>query len=110
MLLSHQEDSMGRRGYPPEFRQRVLDLIAAGRRVADVANDLGISDQTVYSWRQQARIDEGTDAGLTTGERAELAAARRRTRELESELAVHRAAAELLKGSTSPKGGSRPSQ
>jgi hypothetical protein len=51
MLLSHQEDSMGRRGYPPEFRQRVLDLVAAGRRVGDIARDLGISDQTVYSWR-----------------------------------------------------------
>ncbi len=52
MLLSHQkqrEDSMGRRGYPPEFRQRVLDLVAAGRGVEDVARDLGISDQTIYS-------------------------------------------------------------
>jgi transposase-like protein len=52
MLLSQQEDGMGRRGYPAEFRQRVLDLIAAGRRVADVACDLGISEQTVYGWRR----------------------------------------------------------
>jgi hypothetical protein len=36
---------MGRRGYPPEFRRKVLDLIEAGRKVADVAHDLGISDQ-----------------------------------------------------------------
>jgi hypothetical protein len=28
---------MGRRGYPPEFRHRVLDLLAAGRKVADLA-------------------------------------------------------------------------
>jgi hypothetical protein len=35
MLLSHQEDSMGRRGYPGEFRQRVLDLVAAVRSVGD---------------------------------------------------------------------------
>jgi transposase-like protein len=47
MLLSHLEDSMGRKGYPPEFGQRVLDLVAAGRRVGDVARDLGISDPTV---------------------------------------------------------------
>jgi len=40
---------MGRRGYPPEFRQRVLDLVATGRGVEDVARDLGISDQTIYS-------------------------------------------------------------
>ena len=25
---------MGRRGYPPEFRRRVLDLIGAGRMAA----------------------------------------------------------------------------
>jgi putative transposase len=84
MLLSHQDDGMGRRGYPAEFRQRVLDLVAAGRRVRDVAVDLGISDQTVYGWRRQERMDQGIEPGLTSAERAELAAARRRIRELEN--------------------------
>jgi transposase len=110
MLLSHQEDSMGRLGYPAEFRRRVLDLIAAGRGVREVALDLGISEQTVYSWRRQERVDQGIELGLTSAERAELAAARRRIRELEAELAIHRKAAELLKGTTSPKGDSRPSR
>jgi transposase-like protein len=32
---------MGRRGYPPEFRRKVLDLVEAGRSVAGVARDLG---------------------------------------------------------------------
>jgi len=32
---------MGRCGYPPEFRRRVLDLIEAGRKIAEVATDLG---------------------------------------------------------------------
>ena len=27
---------MGRRSYPPEFRYRLLDLLAAGREVADL--------------------------------------------------------------------------
>ena len=99
---------MGRRGYPAEFRRRVLDLLASGRRVVDVARDLGVSDQTVYSWRHQERIDAGLEAGLTSAERAELMAARRRIRELETELVIHRKAAELLKGTTSPKAGSRP--
>ncbi len=101
---------MGRRGYPAEFRQRVLDLIAACRRVRDVAADLGISEQTVYGWRRQERVDQGIDPGLTSAERAELAAARRRIRELEAEVAIHRQAGELLKGTTSPKGDSRPSR
>lgn len=37
---------MGRRGYPPEFCRRVLDLLAAGRRVADLARDLGVSSSS----------------------------------------------------------------
>ncbi len=101
---------MGRRGYPAEFRQRVLDLVAAGRGVEDVARDLGISDQTIYSWRHQDRIDQGLEAGLTSVERVELLSARRRIHELETELAIHRRAAELLKGTTSPKKGSRQSR
>jgi len=101
---------MGRRGYPAEFRRRVLDLIDAGRGVREVALDLDISEQTVYGWRRQERIDQGIEPGLTSAERAELAAARGRIRELEAELAIHRKAAELLKGTTSPKGDSRPSR
>jgi transposase-like protein len=100
---------MGRRGYPAEFRQRVLDLVAAGRGVKEVAGDLGISDQTIYSWRHQDRIDQGLEAGLTSVERAELLSARRRIHELETELAIHRRATELLKG-TNPKKGSRQSR
>lgn len=100
---------MGRKGYPVEFRRRVLDLIEAGRSVAEVAQDLGISDQTVYNWRRQDRIDRGLERGMSTAERTELAAARKRIRELEAELAVHRRATELLRNESSPKGGSRPS-
>jgi transposase-like protein len=94
---------MGKRGYPPEFRRRVLDLVDAGRKVAEVAHDLGISDQTVYNWRRQDRIDRGLETGLTTGERAELAAARKRIRELEAEVSVHRRATELLRNVADPK-------
>jgi transposase-like protein len=36
--------------YPEEFRRKVLDLVAAGRPVAQIANDLQISDQTIYDW------------------------------------------------------------
>ena len=99
----------GRRGYPAEFRRRVVDLLAAGRKVADVARDLGISEQAVYTWRRQEQIDRRLVPGLSTAERAELAAAKRRIHELEAELAVHRRAAELLKEQADPKGGSPPS-
>jgi transposase-like protein len=101
---------MARRGYPPEFRRRVVDLVEGGRKVAEVAAELQISEQTIYTWRRQARIDAGIEAGVTTSEKAELAAAKRRTRELETELAIHRRATELLKEQTDPKGPSRRSK
>jgi transposase-like protein len=87
---------MARSGYPPEFRRRVVDLVEGGRKVAQVAAELGISEQTIYTWRRQARIDAGIEAGVTTREKAELAPAKRRIRELETELAIHRRATELL--------------
>ena len=99
----------GRRGYPAELRRRVVDLLETGRKVADVARDLGVSEQAIYGWRRQERIDRGLDAGLSTVEKAELAAAKRRIRELEAELAVHRRASELLKETSRPKVDSRPS-
>ncbi len=60
---------MGRRGYPPEFRRKVLDLIEAGRPVADVARDLGISAESIYTWRRQDRIDTGLQPGLSSAEK-----------------------------------------
>ena len=80
------------------------------RRVrAELVLGEGISEQAIYGWRRQERIDRGLEPGLRTEEQAELAAARRRIRELEAELAVHRRAAELLKEAVDPKAGSRPS-
>jgi transposase-like protein len=93
-LLIEEEDSVGRpggprrRGYSTEFCRRVVGLLAAGRNVADVARDLGISEQTIYGWRRQEQIDRGLEPGLSTVEKAKLAAATRRVHELEAELAV----------------------
>jgi len=101
---------MGRRGYSAEFRRKVLDRLAEGRSVASVAHDLDLSDQTIYNWRRQDRIDRGLQSGLSTRENAELAAAKKRITELETELAISRRATELLKEQTSPKGGTRPSK
>ena len=82
--------------YPPEFRRKVLDLLAAGRSVASLSADLGVSDQTIYRWRRQDAVDRGVEPGLTSAETEELRAARRRIAELETGLAVTRRANELL--------------
>jgi transposase-like protein len=88
----------------------VLDLIEAGKPVAEIAVLLGVSDQTIYNWRNQDRIDRGLRAGVSTVESAELAAARKRIRDLETELAVTKRANELLKAQTDPKGVGRSSR
>jgi len=36
---------MARRGYPPEFRRRVVDLVEGGRKVSEVAAELEVSEQ-----------------------------------------------------------------
>lgn len=101
---------MGRGGYPPEFRRKVLDLVDAGRPVVDVARDLGISAQSIYVWRRQDRIDRGLEPGLSSAENAELAAAKRRIAQLETELAIHRRASELLGKVVPPKGSTKRSR
>lgn len=95
------------RRYPAEFRRKVLDLLKAGRSVTDVASDLGVSDQTIYNWRDQEMIDTGQKPDVSSSDMAELAAARKRIAELEMELIATRRATELLnKEAVHPKGGS----
>ena len=71
--------------YPPEFRRKVLDLLAAGTSVASLSADLGVSDQTIRNWVNQADVDEGHREGLTTAERDELGRLRRENRILREE-------------------------
>jgi transposase len=98
------------KSYSPEFRRKVLDLIKAGKSIAEVSADLGVTGTSIYNWRNQEQIDTGLKAGITTTESVELKAARRRITELETELAATKRANELLKEVVPPKGGMRPSK
>ena len=62
MPVTLEEGGMPR-SYPPEFRRKVLDLIAAGRTVAAISADLGVSGQTIYTWRNQDQVDRGVRPG-----------------------------------------------
>jgi len=44
-----EEGFVLRRDYPSEFRRKVLDLIAAGRPVVEVARNLEISAESIYT-------------------------------------------------------------
>ncbi len=76
--------------YPAEVRKQVVDLARTGTRVAQLAETFGMAEATVYNWLKQDRIDRGDEPGLTTDGQMELASARRRIRQLETELAVSR--------------------
>lgn len=96
------------RRYPPELRRQVIELARAGTRVAQLAVTFGMSEVTIYNWLKQDRIDRGEEIGKTTDQQLELAAAKRRIGQLETELAVSRKINEVfLREGISPKGSSR---
>jgi transposase len=76
--------------YSAEVRRQVVDLARTGTKVAQLAETFGMAEATIYNWLRQDRIDRGEEPGLTTDGQMELAAARRRIRQLETELAVSR--------------------
>ena len=72
--------------YPPEFRQRIVELYGAGRTIQQLAAEFEPSEQTIRNGIVQAHLDEGlrTD-GLTTDEREELRRLRKENRQLQQE-------------------------
>lgn len=96
------------RAYPSEFRRRAIALVEAGQSVAKIANDLGVTQTSLYNWVKQDKIDRGLVPGRTTTESKDLRRARKRIRELEAEVEILRRANELLgEGAHRPKGSTR---
>ena len=94
--------------YPAEMRRQVLELARSGTKVAQLATTFTVSEATIYNWLRQDRIDRGEAPGTSTDMALELAAARRRIQQLETELAVARKVCEVfLEQGISPKGSSQ---
>jgi transposase len=89
----------------PRFRARAVELCRAGASPSKIAQDLRISEATIYRWVAQDEIDPGERPGTPSGERAELSKARSRIKELEAELELTRKASALFDG-----GEERPAQ
>ena len=90
--------------YPREVRTRAVDLVQkTGKTVEEVANDLGVSGQTLRNWIRQAEADagKGRPGDLTTQEKAELHELKRENRILREERDIlKKAAAFFAKEST----------
>jgi transposase len=81
--------------YARQFREEAVRLVReSGRSRARIAKDLGISEQSLYTWLKQDELDNGkrTD-GLTTEEHAEVRRLRREVRILREEREILRKAA-----------------
>ena len=82
-METKQESRRGkRRQFTDEFKAGAVRLVLdEGKRVAEVARDLGVGASPLRTWVERARANRsGGKTGLTTEERAELAALRKELR------------------------------
>jgi len=74
--------------YPVEVRRQVVELARTGTKVSQLVETFGMRQASIHSWLKQERIDRGESPGLSTEGQMGLAAAKRRIRQLETELVV----------------------
>ena len=75
-----------RPAYPEQFRREAIELLRAGRTPRELAESLGVSQQTLRNWRRQDQVDRHErDDGLTSDEREELRRLRRENARLTQE-------------------------
>jgi transposase len=72
--------------FPPEFRREAVAMVRSGRPVPEVAEALGVSQQSLRNWVKQQALDRSErQDGLTSAERDELRALRRENARLKQE-------------------------
>lgn len=81
--------------YPPEFRQRMVELVRAGRTPEELSREFEPTAQSIWNWVRQAETDagRGKPGELTTDEKKELAELRKENRILREEREILKKAA-----------------
>jgi transposase len=74
------------RRYAREFRQRMVELVRAGRTPEELSREFEPTAQTIRNWVRQDDLDTGRRRdGLTSQEREEMAQLRRENKQLRVE-------------------------
>jgi transposase len=81
--------------YPREFRREAGERVrSSGRSIPQIADELGVSPQSLRNWAKQVELGSGERRdGLTRDEREELWRLRRENRRLQQEREILKAAA-----------------
>ena len=84
-MAAKQEGRRAKRQFTDEFKAGAVRLVLEeGKRVAEVARDLGLTPSTLRVWVERSRADRtGGKTGLTTDERHRLKELERDNCELE---------------------------
>jgi transposase len=80
--------------YTPEFREEAVRLVrTSGRPIREVADELGVNDQTLRNWLYAGGGDTRPPKEMSSDDREELARLRRRVKVLEQERDILKKAA-----------------
>jgi len=83
-----------RRSFTREFKADVVALVRQeDRSIGQVCKDMDLTVSAVRRWVEQADVDDGLENGMTSAEREENAALRKRVRVLEEEREILKKAA-----------------
>ena len=75
--------SKPRKQYTPEFKAQAIELLALGRPVAELAEELCISVNLLYSWKSSSQAAQGgCEGGRAEGENTAADALRGLRREI----------------------------
>ena len=76
-----------RPAYPPEFRQKMVDLVRSGRKFNELAKEFGVSPLTIRNWANRAHAAENPTSpeAIKMSEQEELKQLRKEVRVLREE-------------------------
>jgi transposase len=84
-------------------REHAGDYPTQWAAIKAISGRLGMSSETLRKWIRQAEVDEGSAAGVTSAESAEIRELRRKNRELGQTVETLKAAASFFARECDPR-------